>query len=136
MATLGRQPFKRSVERQTARKSVQDSTARLDQSIWMLFLSVLAMLTVLDWFHGPRNFFHGPSATATASNISSPCQPEFDSCQNFAIHIRENPQSENSVAPIGEQRRDVVRARKSSSYASGDDHSTLRLFRSTQGCHF
>ena len=58
MATLGRQPFKRSVERQTARKSVQESTARLDQSIWMLFLlrgpsplSVLAMLTVRDWFH-------------------------------------------------------------------------------------
>ena len=96
---------------------------------------------------------HPPSSPLRPSNVdalglvSSTARPPplvrsprlaclSDSCLNFAIHIRENPQSENSVAPIGEQRRDVVGARKSSSYASGDDHSTLRLFRHMQGSQF
>ena len=104
MATLGLNTLK--AKRRTANRSKMRASrkpANMDD-LSPSPLSVLAMLTVLDWFHRAG-------------------QLEFDSCQNFAIHIRENPQSENSVAPIGEQRRDVVRARKSSSYASGDDHS-------------
>jgi len=88
MATLGLNTLK--AKRRTANRSKMRASrkpANMDD-LSPSPLSVLAMLTVLDWFDGAR-------------------PPEFDSCLNFAIHIRENPQSENSVAPIGEQRRDV-----------------------------
>ena len=100
MATLGLATLK--AKRRTAIRSKK--CARLEPANMDEYspsaLSVLAMLTLLDWFHGPRNCFHGPSATATASKISSPCQPEFDSCLNFSIHIRKNLQWEDIDSPM------------------------------------
>ena len=49
MATLGRQPFKRSVERPSARKRVQVGNPPIWTKIVRRALSVLAMLTVWDW---------------------------------------------------------------------------------------